>query len=675
VGFQVVDSVSVFFSYSHKDEELRNALDVHMAPLRRGKLISSWHDRKIGAGTEWDAAISAQLQAADIIVLLLSPDFLASDYCNDTEIPAALARHTAGEAVVIPVVLRPFNWFNSPVAHLQSLPRDKKAVTTWPDRDQAFVTVADGIREEATRVLELRRQQALQRDGARERYRTKVLEALSDGRISLPERETLDELRDELQLSPEEAKTIEAKAAEPIKKYGEDLERYKRTLLKVIEEEYPIGEQMREDLKLRRRDLGLKDEDADRVEAPILAAAEASHQTRLAAPPAAQAPPPAVSAPPPAVSAPPPAAPPPPPAVAAVAAPSPQPPAAAAAQGVSAPAVLAEPLAAGPRSAPAVAPRPPRLPREDVGDLVQAALAACGLSGDLHLAPKIPASKLNNARKSCKLPEDEQVLGLLDLTIFGSASDAMLFGRRGIYFHNDAGDPKDHQLRWADWAQAVGAGFRATDAQHVLAPDGASLDVSCGLASKDVAALLADIHQRVLADADAGAADEDGAAEADAALTAVTGPVIRAPEGAQAQDKAAWSHLFADLRADLNDAVSRLLYDPEAGSDLRVFALADDARADLFMVFTSEAGELLVAVWGNQSLPPVLGLAHATRKHLTDGLGFGVLTGHGLAFARSFGPVDDVDVDDVVAVANALIVEVFDLPRGGLAVSWELLDL
>ncbi len=455
-----VESVSVFFSYSHKDEDLRKQLDVHLAPLRRGHLISAWNDRKIDIGTAWDAEISAQMQAADIIVLMLSPDFLASDYCNDTEIPAALARHASGDATVIPVVLRPFNWFGSPVAHLQSIPRDKKAVTTWADRDEAFVNVAEGIREEASRMLELRRQQALQREAAHQRYQMKVVEMLSDGRISLVERETLDELMAELKLKPADAAAIEAKAAEPYKKYDDDLEKYKRTLQKVIAQAYPIPPAMLEDLKLRRRDLGLKDEDADRVAAPILAQAEADHQAGRVAPaaPVAASPAPVSAAP---------------------AAPAaPVAPAAAAAAPATMPAL---PTAAHPN-------------RTDFGSAVLAALADVGQHDDLFVLPNIPPAKLANARRTCKVPADDEVLGLIDLTVFGSASDALLLGRQALYYHNDAGTPEDHLLPWASPVLRVGT-FAAPDSSHLVCPGGVSLYVNCAFETVRAAVLLEAMRQ------------------------------------------------------------------------------------------------------------------------------------------------------------------------------------
>jgi tetratricopeptide (TPR) repeat protein len=137
----------LFYSYSHKDEKLRDRLEVHLSALKREGLISGWHDRKIGAGTEWKDAIDDNLKAATIILLLVSADFLASDYCYDVELKYAMERHEDGEARVIPVILQPCDWNTSIFAKLQALPKDAKPVTDWKNRNSAFVNVAAGIRE------------------------------------------------------------------------------------------------------------------------------------------------------------------------------------------------------------------------------------------------------------------------------------------------------------------------------------------------------------------------------------------------------------------------------------------------------------------------------------------------------------------------------------------------
>jgi WD40 repeat protein/GTPase SAR1 family protein/predicted MPP superfamily phosphohydrolase len=145
--------LEVFISYSHRDEALREELFKHLSALSRENVIGFWHDRKIGAGAEWRGDIDRHLEQARIILLLVSPDFIASEYCYDVETKRALERHAAGEAVVIPVVLRPVDWLNTPLAELQSLPRDNRAVTTWPNQDAAFVEIAKGIRQAVEQLL------------------------------------------------------------------------------------------------------------------------------------------------------------------------------------------------------------------------------------------------------------------------------------------------------------------------------------------------------------------------------------------------------------------------------------------------------------------------------------------------------------------------------------------
>jgi TIR domain len=148
-------SIEVFYSYAHKDEPLRDELEKHLSLLKRQGAIAGWHDRRISAGTEWAGAIDAHLQRAHIILLLISADFLASDYCYGVEVQHAMARHDAGQARVIPVILRPVDWHTASFGRLQALPRDGRPVTRWPDRDEAFLDVAHGLRavaEELTRL-------------------------------------------------------------------------------------------------------------------------------------------------------------------------------------------------------------------------------------------------------------------------------------------------------------------------------------------------------------------------------------------------------------------------------------------------------------------------------------------------------------------------------------------
>ena len=147
------EAVEVFYSYSHKDELLRNKLEEHLAGLKRGGQIAEWHDRQIGAGMEWEHEIHAHLESAHLILLLISSSFVASNYCYSIEMRRALERHEAGEAWVIPIILRSVDWMPLEFSKLQALPEGGKPVTEWKNRDKAFVSIARGIRHAVEVIL------------------------------------------------------------------------------------------------------------------------------------------------------------------------------------------------------------------------------------------------------------------------------------------------------------------------------------------------------------------------------------------------------------------------------------------------------------------------------------------------------------------------------------------
>jgi hypothetical protein len=153
VAAEPVTAREVFYSYSHRDAELRDELERHLSILKRSGFIRIWHDRQIDAGTEWAGQIHEHLNRANVILLLVSADFLASDYCYDVEMKRAMERHEAGEAVVIPIILRPVDWSGAPFAKVQCLPTDARPVTSWPNRDEGFRNVAEGIRRAIVRVV------------------------------------------------------------------------------------------------------------------------------------------------------------------------------------------------------------------------------------------------------------------------------------------------------------------------------------------------------------------------------------------------------------------------------------------------------------------------------------------------------------------------------------------
>lgn len=155
---QVLKPVSLFYSYSHADESTRDQLEKHLATVQRLGLLETWHDRRIGPGDEWAASIDEHLESADLILLLISPDFVASNYCYDVEARRALERHKRDEATVIPVMLRPTDFKGLPFADLQMLPRNATPVLLsrmWTE-DEALKQVAEGVRSAAEKVIDRR---------------------------------------------------------------------------------------------------------------------------------------------------------------------------------------------------------------------------------------------------------------------------------------------------------------------------------------------------------------------------------------------------------------------------------------------------------------------------------------------------------------------------------------
>jgi hypothetical protein len=140
---------TVFVSYANADDDLRKELDKHLSLLKKQHLIKIWHDQDISAGTEWEREIHAHLSTADIILLLISPDFMASKYCFSIEMERAMERHKRGEAQVIPIIVRPVDWQNAPFSKLQILPTGAKPIRSskWQYLDEALLDVVEGIRK------------------------------------------------------------------------------------------------------------------------------------------------------------------------------------------------------------------------------------------------------------------------------------------------------------------------------------------------------------------------------------------------------------------------------------------------------------------------------------------------------------------------------------------------
>lgn len=141
----LASKATIFISYAHADEELKKELDKHLKMLKRSGKVETWHDRELIAGQEWNEVIMSELSKANIILLLISIDFNASDFIWDKELASAMKRHEEGTAHVVPVILRKCEWSNLPYAKLQAVPRNGKPVTEYVNRDEAFTEIAIGV--------------------------------------------------------------------------------------------------------------------------------------------------------------------------------------------------------------------------------------------------------------------------------------------------------------------------------------------------------------------------------------------------------------------------------------------------------------------------------------------------------------------------------------------------
>lgn len=150
--------LDVFYSYAHEDKALVKELIVSLSLLRQQGMIKNFFDCEIVPGEQWDSVIREQLNAAQIILLCVSADFLNSDYIYRVELQTAMERHEAGTATVIPVILRSVDWMGAWFSELQALPREARPVTSWRNRAEAFTDIARGVR----RAIEARSASAMQ---------------------------------------------------------------------------------------------------------------------------------------------------------------------------------------------------------------------------------------------------------------------------------------------------------------------------------------------------------------------------------------------------------------------------------------------------------------------------------------------------------------------------------
>jgi len=139
-------SIDVFLSYTHQDEELHNQLAQQLKSLQRQGLIGALYDQEIRPGRHWSRDIDIHLNVANLILLLISPDYVASGYIYEGDLRRAINRHESGEARVIPIILRPTDWSGTPLGKLPILPRNAEPITMWHNLEEALLDVARSVR-------------------------------------------------------------------------------------------------------------------------------------------------------------------------------------------------------------------------------------------------------------------------------------------------------------------------------------------------------------------------------------------------------------------------------------------------------------------------------------------------------------------------------------------------
>ena len=155
--------MKAFISYSHHDEHYLERLKIHLTPMRREKRITDWADKDIYAGSDLDSSISDELENSDLFIALISPDYLASNYCYEKEFDKAMAMQEAGRLTIVPVILQPCEWKITPFGKMKALPKDGKAVSEWTNENNAYLDISNEMR----RLLDLNFRENIQMETKR----------------------------------------------------------------------------------------------------------------------------------------------------------------------------------------------------------------------------------------------------------------------------------------------------------------------------------------------------------------------------------------------------------------------------------------------------------------------------------------------------------------------------
>lgn len=139
--------LKLFISYAREDKDFKDTLIKHLRPLERKGIIQSWHDGVIDAGEEWEEDLKKQLQTSDVLIFLVSPDFADSDYIDRVEIKGAVERYKNGGVAIVPIWIRPLAFPDDFLNKFQALPQDRKPISKWADKDEAWVDVVQRLKK------------------------------------------------------------------------------------------------------------------------------------------------------------------------------------------------------------------------------------------------------------------------------------------------------------------------------------------------------------------------------------------------------------------------------------------------------------------------------------------------------------------------------------------------
>ncbi len=140
-------ALTAFISYSHADERYLDRLHKHMSMLQRDGDIETWTDHRIVPGAKLNDSVMTALKTSDLFIALVSPDYLASNYCYEKEFQEALRRAEAGELHIVAVIVEPCDWLSSPFSQFMALPKDGKPISEWTNANVAYLDVVAGLRK------------------------------------------------------------------------------------------------------------------------------------------------------------------------------------------------------------------------------------------------------------------------------------------------------------------------------------------------------------------------------------------------------------------------------------------------------------------------------------------------------------------------------------------------